>query len=195
MRGWDEQSGRALHRRRPELEGHLAARRRRVGRLRQRQDRGQGSFARYVAGQAIAFANQVNPVRVLTAPTRAPGPTSTATACRSTITATSSSTSWATRRRRRRSVATLPTTSYDPDLLTAGASAATTTSSPLAAQHQLADRVSVNGGCYRRTFGNQTFTDDLRYDGAATTDRSASPRRPTATCRAAAAIRCAACTT
>ena len=31
-------------------------------------------------------------------------------------------------------------------------------------QHQLADRISVNGGYYRRTFGNQTFTDDLRYD-------------------------------
>ena len=34
----------------------------------------------------------------------------------------------------------------------------------IAAQHQLADRISVNGGYYRRTFGNQTFTDDLRYD-------------------------------
>ena len=33
-------------------------------------------------------------------------------------------------------------------------------------QHQLADRVSVNGGYYRRTFGNQTFTDDLRYDAS-----------------------------
>jgi hypothetical protein len=36
----------------------------------------------------------------------------------------------------------------------------------VAAQHQLADRVSLNGGYYRRTFGNQTFTDDLRYDAA-----------------------------
>ena len=34
----------------------------------------------------------------------------------------------------------------------------------VAAQHQIADRMSVNGGYYRRTFGNQTFTDDLRYD-------------------------------
>ena len=24
-------------------------------------------------------------------------------------------------------------------------------------------RTSINGGWYRRTFGNQTFTDDLRY--------------------------------
>ncbi len=36
----------------------------------------------------------------------------------------------------------------------------------VAAQHQLADRVSVNGGYYRREFGNQTFTDDLRYDAS-----------------------------
>ena len=34
----------------------------------------------------------------------------------------------------------------------------------VAAQHQIAERMSVNGGYYRRTFGNQTFTDDLRYD-------------------------------
>ena len=33
-------------------------------------------------------------------------------------------------------------------------------------QHQIADRMSVNGGYYRRTFGNQTFTDDLRYDAS-----------------------------
>jgi hypothetical protein len=34
----------------------------------------------------------------------------------------------------------------------------------VSAQHQIGDRMSVNGGYYRRTFGNQTFTDDLRYD-------------------------------
>ena len=28
----------------------------------------------------------------------------------------------------------------------------------------MADRISVNGGYYRRSFGNQTFEDDLRYD-------------------------------
>ena len=33
----------------------------------------------------------------------------------------------------------------------------------ISAQHQLSNQVSVNGGFYRRTFGNQTFTDDLRY--------------------------------
>ena len=35
-----------------------------------------------------------------------------------------------------------------------------------AAQQQIADRVSLNGGYYRRSFGNQTFTDDLRYDAS-----------------------------
>jgi hypothetical protein len=34
----------------------------------------------------------------------------------------------------------------------------------VSAQRELADRVSVNGGYFRRTYGNQTFTDDLRYD-------------------------------
>ena len=36
----------------------------------------------------------------------------------------------------------------------------------VAAQHQIAERMSVNGGYYRRSFGNQTFTDDLRYDAS-----------------------------
>ena len=36
----------------------------------------------------------------------------------------------------------------------------------VSAQHQLAPRVSVNGGWYRRTFGNQTVTVDNRYSNA-----------------------------
>ena len=35
----------------------------------------------------------------------------------------------------------------------------------------------MNGGYYRRTFGNQTFTDDLRYDVNSYDVRSASRRR------------------
>ena len=62
----------------------------------------------------------------------------------------------------------------------------------IAAQHQLFDRVSVNGGYFRRSFGNQTFTDDLRFDAELATTRSASTRRPIPGCPAAAAIRCAA---
>ena len=36
--------------------------------------------------------------------------------------------------------------------------------SKLEARHQIANGVSLNGGYYRRAFGNDTFTDDLRYD-------------------------------
>jgi hypothetical protein len=36
----------------------------------------------------------------------------------------------------------------------------------VSAQHQLGARVSVNGGYYRRTFGNQTTNDDTRYNNA-----------------------------
>ena len=52
------------------------------------------SLARYVAGQQIAVANQVNPIGALTAHRHARvDAISTATVCRSTQTATSSSTS------------------------------------------------------------------------------------------------------
>ena len=56
------------------------------------------------------------------------------------------------------------TTSYDPDVLNGWFKRGFNFEWTVAAQHQLADRVSINGGYFRRTFGNQTFTDDLRYD-------------------------------
>ncbi len=56
------------------------------------------------------------------------------------------------------------TTSYDPGVLNGWHKRGYNLEYSVAAQHQLADRVSVNGGYYRREFGNQTFTDDLRYD-------------------------------
>ena len=64
-------------------------------------------------------------------------------------------------------------------------------------QHQLAPRVAVNGGWYRRSFGNQTVTVDNRYNFANNSydGRSASTRRSIRTCPTAAATRCAACTT
>ena len=68
----------------------------------------------------------------------------------------------------------------------------------VSAQHELAPRVSINGGWYRRKFGNQTVTVDNRYsfaknsfDGPFCVERAGRSR----TCRAAAATRCAACTT
>ena len=59
---------------------------------------------------------------------------------------------------------TVPTTQYSPDLLRGWGKRGYNMEYTVAMQHQLADRISVNGGYYRRTFGNQTFTDDLRYD-------------------------------
>ncbi|HUR32634.1 MAG TPA: carboxypeptidase regulatory-like domain-containing protein [Vicinamibacterales bacterium] len=56
------------------------------------------------------------------------------------------------------------TTSTDPAVLNGWGKRGYNWEYTVSAQHQLADRVSVNGGYYRRTFGNQTFTDDLRYD-------------------------------
>ena len=61
---------------------------------------------------------------------------------------------------------TVPTTQYSPDLLRGWGKRGYNNEVTFAMQHQLADRVSVNGGYYRRTFGNQTFTDDLRYDAS-----------------------------
>ncbi len=123
------------------------------------------SFARYVAGQAIAFANQVNPIGALTAsdtrvwrdldgnglPLDAAGNIQFGELTNSASTPTFGR-------------LTVPTTQYDPDLLDGWGKRGYNNEVTIAAQHQLADRISVNGGYYRRTFGNQTFTDDLRYD-------------------------------
>ena len=123
------------------------------------------SFARYVAGQAIAFANQVNPIGALTASdTRAwtdlDGnglPLDAAGNIQFNELTNSASTPTFGR-------LTVPTTQYSPDLLRGWGKRGYNQEYTIAAQHQLADRISVNGGYYRRTFGNATFTDDLRYD-------------------------------
>jgi hypothetical protein len=123
------------------------------------------SAARYMAGQAIAFANQVNPIGALTASdTRAwtdvdgnglpfdnNGNIQLNELANSTSTASFGK-------------LTVPTTQYSPDLLRGWGKRGYNDEYTIAMQHQLADRVSVNGGYYRRTFGNQTITDDLRYD-------------------------------
>ncbi len=60
----------------------------------------------------------------------------------------------------------MTTTAYDPGVLNGWHKRGYNLEYSVAAQHQLADRVSVNGGYYRREFGNQTFTDDLRFDAS-----------------------------
>jgi Carboxypeptidase regulatory-like domain len=122
------------------------------------------SAARYVAGQNVAVARQINPVEALSRtdvrpwtdldrnglPLDADGNIQFNELGTSTATATFG-----------RNVST---TRYDPGVLDGWHKRAYNFEWTVAAQHQLADRVSVNGGYYRRTFGNQTFTDDLRFD-------------------------------
>ncbi len=125
------------------------------------------SFARYVAGQQIAVANQVNPIGALTAldtrvwndldrnglPLDAAGNIQFGELTNSAATPTFGR-------------LTVPTTQYDPAVLNGWGKRGYNNEFTAAAQHQLADRISVNGGYYRRTFGNATFTDDLRYDAS-----------------------------
>ena len=122
------------------------------------------SVARYVAGQQIAVANQVNPIGALTATdTRAwrdlDGnglPLDAAGNIQFNELTNSASTPTFGR-------LTVPTTQYSPDVLHGWGKRGYNMEYTIAAQHQLADRVSINGGYYRRSFGNQTITDDLRY--------------------------------
>ena len=123
------------------------------------------SWARYVAGQAIAFANQVNPIGALTASdtrawTDADG-NGLPLDGNGNIQFNELTNSAATNTFGR---LTVPTTQYSPDLLRGWGKRGYNMEYTIAAQHQLADRISVNGGYYRRTFGNQTIVDDLRFD-------------------------------
>ena len=125
------------------------------------------SFARYVAGQNIAFVNQVNPIGALTAADTRPWtdldrnglPFDANGNIQFNELSPSASTPTFGR-------LTVPTTTYHPDLLRGWGKRGYNKEVTFAAQHQLADRISVNGGYYRRTFGNQTFIDDLRYDAS-----------------------------
>jgi hypothetical protein len=124
------------------------------------------SFARYVAGQQVAVARDANPVEVLTRsdtriwrdndgnglPFDANGNIQLNELTNSTQTPTFGQ--------------NVSTVSYSDDVLNGWHKRGYNMEWTIAAQHQLADRVSVNGGYYRRTFGNQIFTDDLRYSAA-----------------------------
>src|SRR5688572_1106756 len=125
------------------------------------------SWARYVAGQQIAFANQVNPIGALTATDTRPWndldgnglPLDAAGNIQFNELSPSPSTPTFGR-------LTVPTTQYSPDVLRGWGKRGFNNEVTFAMQHQLAERVSVNGGYFRRTFGNATFTDDLRYDAS-----------------------------
>jgi hypothetical protein len=122
------------------------------------------SVARYVAGQQIAVANAANPVTVLGLTDTRPWtdrdlnglPLDADGNIQFNELAASTSTPTFGRN--------VSTTTTDPGVLNGWHKRGYNMEYTVSAQHQLADRISVNGGYYRRTFGNQTFTDDLRYD-------------------------------
>ena len=122
------------------------------------------SYARYVNGEAIATANANNPITVLGltdvrpwrdlddngSPFDGSGNLQSGELSASTSTATFG-----------RNVST---TSTDPAVLNGWGRRGYNQEITVSAQHQLAARTSLAGGYFRRWFGNQTATDDLRYD-------------------------------
>jgi hypothetical protein len=123
-----------------------------------------GAVARYVAGQQIAVANAVNPVTALgledTRPWTDLDRNGSPYDGNGNIQFNELTNSVQTPTFGRN----VSTTSYDPDVLNGWGRRGYNWEYTASLQHQLADRVSVNAGYFRRSFGNQTFTDDLRYD-------------------------------
>ncbi|MFN7985489.1 MAG: carboxypeptidase regulatory-like domain-containing protein [Vicinamibacterales bacterium] len=122
------------------------------------------SAARYVNGQQIAVADAANPATVLGLTDTRPWTDLDGNglpydaAGNLQLTELSASTSTSTFGKN------VSTTTTDPGTLNGWGKRAFNTEYTVSAQHQLAEGLSVNGGFYRRAFGNQTFTDDLRYD-------------------------------
>jgi Carboxypeptidase regulatory-like domain len=124
------------------------------------------SVAKYVAGQQIAVANAANPVTVLgltdTRPWNDLDGNGLPLDANGNIQFNELSPSISTPTFGRN----VSTTTTDPGVLRGWGKRGYNMEYSVAAQHQIADRMSVNGGYYRRSFGNQTFTDDLRYDAS-----------------------------
>ena len=124
------------------------------------------SVAKYVAGQQIAVANAANPVTVLgltdTRPWTDLDGNGLPLDANGNIQFNELSASPATPTFGRN----VSTTTTDPEVLNGWGKRGYNMEYNVSAQHQIAQRMSVNGGFFRRTFGNQTFTDDLRYDAS-----------------------------
>src|SRR5437773_4985306 len=124
-----------------------------------------GSVARYVNGQNIAVADDINPVSALSITDRRPW-TNDADGNGSPLDAGGNiqfnelGTSTATPTFGRN----ISTTSYDPSVLNGWFKRGYNMEYTVALQHELAPRMSVSGSWFRRSFGNQTFTDDVRFD-------------------------------
>jgi len=123
-----------------------------------------GSVARYVNGEQIAVADAINPVSALSITDRRPWTDVDGNGLpldangNIQFNELSASTSTPTFGRN------VSTTSYDPGVLNGWFKRGYNMEYTVAVQHQLAPRISVNGSWFRRSFGNQTFTDDLRFD-------------------------------
>jgi hypothetical protein len=124
------------------------------------------SVARYVAGQQIAVANAANPVSVLgltdTRPWTDRDGNGLPLDADGNIQFNELSPSAATPTFGQN----VSTTSTDPAVLNGWGARGYNWEYTVAMQHQIANGLSVNGGYYRRSFGNQTFTDDLRFDAS-----------------------------
>jgi hypothetical protein len=123
------------------------------------------SIARYVAGQQIAVADAANPESTIgTLDTRAwtdldqnGSPfDSSGNMQFNELTPSAATPNFG------KNIAT--TTLTDPNVLNGWGVRGYNWEYTVSAQHELAPRVSVNGGYYRRWFGNQTITQDQRYD-------------------------------
>jgi hypothetical protein len=121
------------------------------------------SIARYMAGQQVAVARAFNPAESLTDSDPRPWTDLDGNGLpfdangNLQFNELGTSTSTATFGRN------ITTTSYSPDVLRGWGKRGYNDEWTVAAQHQLFARVAINGGFYRRSFGNQTFTDDLRF--------------------------------
>ena len=122
-----------------------------------------GSIARYVAGQQVYIADDINPVTSLSINDRrawvsdADGnglPLDAAGNIQLNELGPSNNRGFG------QNVSTI---SFAPELLDGWFKREFNWEYTVSAQHQLADRISISGGYYRRAFGNQKFVDDLRY--------------------------------
>src|SRR5204862_133761 len=124
-----------------------------------------GSVARYVNGQNIAVADDINPVSALSITDRRPWTNDLdgnglPLDANGNVQFNELGTSTATPTFGR----SVSTTSYDPSVLNGWYKRAYNLEYTVAVQHELAPRMSVSGSWFRRSFGNQTFTDDVRFD-------------------------------
>jgi hypothetical protein len=123
-----------------------------------------GSVARYVAGQQVYIADDLNPVSALSITDRRPWTDLDGNGLpldgNGNIQFNELAPSAATPAFGRN----ISTIRFDPALLNGFGKREYNWEYTVSGQHQLAERVSLNASWYRRDFGNQKFVDDQRFD-------------------------------